>query len=133
MIETPASVLVVDDDFDICDCYGEALADCGYQVAIAHNGLEALQHLESCDVIPAVILVDLMMPIMDGRELVAELRQRLRFDRTPIVMMTANRVLGLVDGTIHLYKPFSLEMLCDVIHELVFQDLRPARAITVTS
>src|SRR5262245_53581622 len=122
MSDHPASVLVVDDDFDICEVYGEALADCGYRVATARNGREALSLLEGAIVVPDVIVVDLMMPIMDGRELVSELRRRPHFGDVPIVMMTANRSLELVEGTTHLYKPFTLEVLCDVVHELLYRD-----------
>jgi CheY-like chemotaxis protein len=132
MTNPPLSVLVVDDDFDICEAYGEALAECGYDVTTAHNGREALQYLERSDAVPVVIVVDLMMPIMDGRELVAELRRSRRFEHTPIVMMTANRGPALVEGTTHLYKPFSLEVLCEVVHELIQRAAAPPRSLTMT-
>ena len=133
MIDQHASVLVVDDDFDICEVYGEALADCGYHVTTARNGREALRHLEQATTVPDVIIVDWMMPIMDGRELITEIRRRPRFARTPIVMMTANRGLPLVDGTTQLYKPFSLEVLCEIVQELVGHRIQPEQEITLTS
>jgi CheY-like chemotaxis protein len=128
-----ASVLVVDDDFDICEVYGEALADCGYAVTTARNGREALRYLDGSSLVPDVIIVDLMMPIMDGRELIAEIKQRPRFNHTPIVMMTANRGLPLVEGTTQLYKPFSLEVLCGVVESVVDWDDEPERAMSLTS
>lgn len=60
-----ARVLVVDDDFDLLDALCEVLSDAGYEVARASNGFEALQILAE-QPLPDLILLDLMMPIMDG-------------------------------------------------------------------
>ncbi len=108
-------ILLVDDDHDVREVYAEALTESGYEVAIAHNGRDALHYLERADRIPSVILVDLMMPVMSGHELVAELRRREPFRNTSIVVMTASRTLPSIDGTTHLYKPFSLESLCEAV------------------
>jgi CheY-like chemotaxis protein len=60
------SVLIVDDDADIRELLAETLACEGFEVSTAANGLEGLQLLRSRKVRPSVILLDLMMPIMDG-------------------------------------------------------------------
>jgi CheY-like chemotaxis protein len=60
-----ARVLVVDDDFDLLDALCEVLSDAGYEVVSASNGFEALQILTE-QPLPDLIVLDLMMPIMDG-------------------------------------------------------------------
>ena len=59
-------VLVVDDDLDIREALAQILEDRGFEVITAANGQEALALLRSLKVCPALILLDLMMPIMDG-------------------------------------------------------------------
>jgi CheY-like chemotaxis protein len=62
-----ARILLVEDDPDVRDALAEVLADEGYLVAVAENGLEAVERLSAHEP-PAVILLDLMMPVMDGYE-----------------------------------------------------------------
>ena len=61
----PVSVLLVEDDLPIRDSLGEALAEEGFDVSTAGNGAEALERLRSGRR-PSVIVLDLMMPVMDG-------------------------------------------------------------------
>jgi len=61
----PASVLLVEDDLPIRDSLGEALTEEGFDVSTAGNGAEALERLRSGR-LPSVIVLDLMMPVMDG-------------------------------------------------------------------
>jgi CheY-like chemotaxis protein len=61
----PVSVLLVEDDLPIRDSLGEALTEEGFDVSTAGNGAEALERLRSGRR-PAVIVLDLMMPVMDG-------------------------------------------------------------------
>ena len=60
-------VLVVDDDYAVLDAMKDILEDEGYEVSVAANGLEALKELERGPR-PCVILLDLMMPVMNGWE-----------------------------------------------------------------
>ena len=60
-------VLVIDDDWAIRETVGEVLHDAGYQVVCASNGREALDYLRQGPV-PCMILLDLMMPVMDGHQ-----------------------------------------------------------------
>jgi CheY-like chemotaxis protein len=62
----PPRVLVVDDDGDIREALASTLADCGYLVDLAENGAQALEVLRAPGRLPRVILLDLMMPVMDG-------------------------------------------------------------------
>ncbi len=83
-------VLVVDDDHDVREALCEVLLQCGFQARAASDGAAALELLEA-GLAPKVILLDLMMPRMDG----AELRERLlldpRFARVPVILLTADR------------------------------------------
>lgn len=63
-----ARVLVIDDDRDLCDALCEVLRDAGYQVSSAENGLDALRVLAASDPLPDLIIIDLMMPVMNGYE-----------------------------------------------------------------
>src|SRR5229473_1846814 len=81
-------VLVVDDDPDILQTLGLCLSSEGYRVLMAANGKEALDILDREH--PSVILLDLMMPVMDGWQFVAELEHRGWRD-VPLLILSADR------------------------------------------
>jgi GAF domain-containing protein/DNA-binding response OmpR family regulator len=80
-------VLVVDDDVEVRQLFRRMLEPEGYTVVEAPNGREALERLR--DMSPSVILLDLMMPEMDGFEFVAEFRRHEPWRAIPIVVVTA--------------------------------------------
>ena len=86
-------VLVVDDDPDILDALSEILEVEGYDVQRARNGREALQRLEQA--MPDLVLLDLMMPVMDGW---AFARSRARGARPPIIVLSADRNVSAQRG-----------------------------------
>lgn len=81
-------MLVVDDDEGLQETLQVLLEMEGYDVAIAQDGLDALAKLDHLS--PDLILLDLMMPRMDGFEFVAELERRGRRGGIPIVVLTAD-------------------------------------------
>ena len=81
-------MLVIDDDPDILQTLGLCLSSEGYRVLMAANGKEALDILEREQ--PNVILLDLMMPVMDGWQFVAELDHRGQRD-VPLLILSADR------------------------------------------
>ena len=86
----PGSALVIEDDFDARRILSTALRGEGWKVDEAENGrvgLECIQHSK-----PSLILLDLMMPEMDGFEFVAQLRERPENRNIPIVVLTAKEV-----------------------------------------
>jgi CheY-like chemotaxis protein len=85
--ETKAGVLVVDDDRDVRELLAELLAQEGYHVIMAATAEEALARLET--VIPDLIVSDLMMPGMDGAELLARLGSDARYAAIPTILLTA--------------------------------------------
>jgi CheY-like chemotaxis protein len=82
-------ILVVDDDPDIRDSLREVLEDEGYEVACVGNGREALDHLKTANPRPCVILLDLMMPVMDGWQFRAEQLREPSIADVPVVCVTA--------------------------------------------
>jgi CheY-like chemotaxis protein len=85
--EHSASVLLVEDDRDIRDAVSAVLEAEGYTVLTAGNGQEALAILERG--LPCVVLLDLMMPIMNGWDFMAEVKKRRGLDDLPVVVVSA--------------------------------------------
>ena len=112
-------MLVVDDDPDILQTLGLCLSSEGYRVLMAANGKEALDILDREH--PSVILLDLMMPVMDGWQFVAELEHRGRRDM-PLLILSADRsVQGhakQLRANAHLAKPFDLDELLGKVQQL---------------
>jgi CheY-like chemotaxis protein len=106
------TVLVVDDDSDVRAELSEALFDEGFQVALAGDGAEALRLLRD-GIHPALILLDLMMPTMNGWEFVAERAAHPELGGAPIVLMSGSRLppgTTIPDGDF-LPKPIRLDVL----------------------
>ena len=80
-------VLIVEDDANLREMLRRTLETEKWRVAEAGHGAAALEQIRAH--IPAVILLDLMMPVMDGFELLAELHKNERWRRIPVVVITA--------------------------------------------
>ena len=110
-------ILVVEDEKHLNRIISEAVEDEGYSVDSCYNGLEALEYLECADY--DVIILDIMMPKMDGLELVRRLRSE--GNSTPVLFLTArdavaDRVEGLESGgDYYLTKPFDFQELMAVV------------------
>ena len=113
-------VLVVDDDPSIQGFLAEALADEGYGVRTAANGREALAILQEWR--PDLILLDLMMPEMDGWAFRGEQRAMPRVSDVPVIVLSAARDLDARTRALKpaqvFPKPFDLEALLDTIERL---------------
>jgi CheY-like chemotaxis protein len=84
------SVLIVEDDHDVRDSLRDVLEDAGFMVSAAGDGAEALKLLRG-GLRPGVILLDLMMPRMNGYEFRAEQRRDPSLSDIPVVVLTADR------------------------------------------
>ena len=110
-------ILVVEDEKHLNRIISEAVEDEGYSVDSCYNGLEALEYLECADY--DVIILDIMMPKMNGLELVRRLRSE--GNSTPVLFLTArdavaDRVEGLESGgDYYLTKPFDFQELMAVV------------------
>lgn len=107
-------ILVVEDDADIREIVCELLQDAGYAVMSAAHGREALELLASGR-LPRLILLDLMMPVLDGLGFVAEQRKLDAAAAIPVVFFSASGHVPSVDAACVLKKPASPERLLEVI------------------
>lgn len=111
----PPTILVVDDEAPIREALRIVLADEGYDVRVATDGVAALALLG--DEPANLVLSDMMMPRMDGMALLDALRER--GDRTPVVLMSAAPRPSDLDGTAWLPKPFDLDSVLEVVAEVL--------------
>lgn len=111
MMEKATHVLIVDDSLDIQSLLAIFLKSEGYRISCANTGSEAMKFLNSGNGLPDVILLDLMMPEMDGYEFRHVQERDPKLSHIPIVIMTAdNNVHGRdkkINGHAFLRKPFS--------------------------
>ena len=110
------TILVVDDDADIRETLREVLHHAGHEVATADNGLEALRMLRS-GLAPCLVLLDLMMPIMDGYEFLEVQRSDPALAGIPTAVITAGFAVDSErtgDAPL-LRKPLGLKSLMAVI------------------
>lgn len=115
-------IFIIDDDLGLQTVLGLALKDAGYEVVSAADGQEGLDRLS--EVQPDLVLSDVMMPYVDGVQLFDALKERLRDEGIPIVIMTAlSRKPWFADleaeGAIILQKPFEIDRLLAVVGMLV--------------
>jgi CheY-like chemotaxis protein len=85
-----AKILVVEDDKDIRRNMQKLLESEGYAVELAENGQVALDSLQTATELPAVIILDLMMPVMDGFQFRDRQERDVRLAAIPVVIMTAD-------------------------------------------
>jgi len=112
-------VLVIDDDADIRGALVGVLEEQGYHAISASNGLEALEVLRILPTPPSVILLDLMMPVMDGWQFCAEQRQDPLLSKIPVVVVSAHGNVeaeaSQVSASAYLRKPFLIQ---DLLHTI---------------
>jgi len=114
----PEHILVVEDDKDLRESLCEALRFEGYQVICAEHGEAALRHL-STGAKPCVILLDLMMPVMDGWTFRSEILKDQALAAIPVVVMTAAspaRARSVPSATV-LQKPLQMDAVVEVVQE----------------
>ncbi len=105
MATTSDAVLIVDDDSGIRLIYRRALEKEGYEVFTASNGREALDFLDSMPV-PSLIVLDLVMPVMDGMEFLEEKAKIPRLSDVPVVVASAFEDLTTpIKANVILLKP----------------------------
>ncbi|HEY6951616.1 MAG TPA: response regulator transcription factor [Bacteroidota bacterium] len=107
----PKKILVVDDEKDIVEMLKYNLQKEGYKVLTAHNGKEALERAQQ---IPDLILLDIMMPVMDGLQTLKALKQKKETEAIPVLFLTAkgaetDEIVGLEIGAEdYIVKPISI-------------------------
>jgi CheY-like chemotaxis protein len=108
------TVMVVEDDAFIRDAVVEILAEEGFEAVGVRNGRDALRRLRRSKVRPSLILLDLMMPVMNGWQFRSEQLRDPALAAIPVLVMSASDPEGVcADG--HLAKPFEIGAL---LHEV---------------
>lgn len=111
------TVLLVEDDADLRDVLGDLLELEGYRVVPAANGKAALDLLQDIET-PCVILLDLMMPVMDGYEFRTEQRRQPEIADIPVVVITAGtRVRAEIEPVMVFTKPLDMDKLLSAIEQ----------------
>lgn len=114
-------VLVVDDDEDMQDLLRQALETESYDVTVAQDGLVALEIVQQAN--PDLILLDLMMPRMDGATFAQELHRRGLATSVPIIVVSADvnakQKIENMGADSYITKPFDLHCLLDEVAHFV--------------
>ena len=112
-------VLIVDDDDDLRETVADLLVSAGYRVNTADNGQSALEWLDHALALPDLILLDLMMPVMDGWAFGEAKRRRPRLANIPVIVFSANADIAdsvnAVGAVAILAKPLHARALLDEI------------------
>jgi CheY-like chemotaxis protein len=121
---SPGAILIVDDDNDVRSALSELLEEEGFAVEGAHNGREALARLRAGGAHPAVILLDLMMPGMDGWDFRSEQMRDPKLAAVPVVIVSASgfsleSIRTQFRPAAYVEKPIERKTLLDVIREVV--------------
>jgi CheY-like chemotaxis protein len=108
-----ATILLIDDEFAILEVLSGLLVDDGFRVLTANNGEEALARL--AEEVPDVVVVDVMMPRLDGREVVRRMRADARTAHVPVIFMSAAGGFAAaaeqLGARAFLRKPFRIDAL----------------------
>jgi CheY-like chemotaxis protein len=117
-----SAVLLVEDDLPLREVMVDVLATEGIAAAVAGNGAEALSYLREAPR-PQVILLDLMMPVMDGVSFRAEQRAAAHLRDIPVVLVSAERDLAdkawALQVDTYLHKPMELHEFLEVVRRYV--------------
>lgn len=112
--EAKRSVLVVEDDVDVRATLGDFLSEEGYEVETATNGQEALSQLAKHK--PGIVLLDLMMPVMNGWEFLERRNTDKELSQVPVLVLSAVPGKPYVPGALAcLKKPIDLHRLMDFV------------------
>jgi CheY-like chemotaxis protein len=120
--EQAARILLVEDDYAIRETLADVLEGEGFQVSCASNGAEAMDRL-AAERVPALIVLDLMMPVMDGWAFRTAQQRDPLLAQIPVVVLSAghdreDRAVSALEVDAFLPKPFDLERFVETIHRL---------------
>jgi CheY-like chemotaxis protein len=114
-------ILIVEDELDVARLLTEILEAEGYRTAIAANGCEALNHLRT-NGHPDLILLDMMMPVMDGWKFREEQQKLPALASIPVVIVTADGdargKAAAIHAAGHVGKPLRIESLLDEVERI---------------
>lgn len=117
-------IVVADDDLDLCELLEMRLRQSDYEVFTALDGVQALEMIRNVQ--PALVILDIMMPLMTGMEVLRQMKSEPIIADIPVILMTAKRqesdvnsgfALGVVD---YIVKPFNLKDLIVQVRGAIF-------------
>jgi CheY-like chemotaxis protein len=118
------TIVVVDDEFGLTDVLAATLSDIGYRVHTAANGVQGLEVMSEHQ--PDLVILDFMMPLLDGPGVIRAMRTDPRLASVPVLMMSAmpeSAVRTRCTGYIaFLRKPFGFDALLDAVQNAVGTD-----------
>lgn len=117
-----ALILIVDDEFSVAEVLQSILIDAGHEVVTAINGRQGLERLKERP--PNLVLLDFMMPIMDGSAMLREMRKDRAYRDVPAVLMSSLPESAIAQSAKGLYaaflrKPFKLGAVVDIVNKLL--------------
>jgi DNA-binding response OmpR family regulator len=120
-----ATVLIVEDEADLASLLSDVLKEAGYEVVLT-TGQSAVQ--QAGEVKPALILMDYVMPGINGAAVVAQMRETLKVKLPPLVLVSGRpevkRLADEVGADAFLYKPFDVDDLLTLVARLLGQTAR---------
>jgi CheY-like chemotaxis protein len=114
------TILIVDDEFSLAETLAEILTSESYGVVTAANGRDALAEMGKST--PDLVLLDYMMPVMDGLEMLRVMRQRPALQQIPVILMTASHLNVTPEQQQYealLRKPFEIGAALRLVRSLV--------------
>ena len=125
---TKSFILYAEDDLDYLDLVQQAFnAYKNIEIVHAHNGLEALEFLKNADgKMPCLILLDINMPVMDGKQALEKIKSDDRFNNIPIIMFTTSssevdKKFAMEMGADFITKPLNYSEVEDLAHEFAYR------------
>ena len=115
------TIVVIDDEFALADVLAATLSDSGYRVYTAFNGAQGLEVLAEHP--PDVVLLDFMMPLLDGPGVLRAMRADARLCDVPVILMSAVPESTVrrrtTEYTAFLRKPFDFDAVIDTVERLL--------------
>jgi DNA-binding response OmpR family regulator len=114
-----AKILVIDDEAEITEIVETFLKDAGYQVMIENSSVMGIERAKNFK--PDLILLDIMMPFMDGYEVCDELKKNKDTENIPVIFLTGKDAKSdegrsfRVGGDMYIKKPFSCDRLLEIV------------------
>jgi DNA-binding response OmpR family regulator len=129
VLRRPATILCIDDDRLLLGMFSDALEEQGYRTLLATDGASGIEIANKST--PDLVVLDVMMPELDGIEVCRRLRAEPQFAETPIILLTAMADPSIetrgreAGATLTVRKPFGPELVVSIIHELLGRKIDP--------
>jgi CheY-like chemotaxis protein len=127
LVMRASTILLAEDDQDMRDIVQDLLEANGYDVIPARTGRQALEFLSmDAGAPPDIVILDMMMPIVTGWQVLETIRRDPELARVPVVVLTATSQDKPTGATAFLRKPFRIETLLEILRSLL---VRPGRCV----